>query len=58
MNSTSVKKDQIFFSKAQVAYLESIYPERIMRADTSEAEVRQYFGAREVIMFIKSRIRD
>lgn len=58
MNSTSVKTDQIFFSKAQAAYLERIYPERIMRADAPEAEVRQYFGAREVVMFVKSRVRD
>lgn len=58
MNNSTVKKDSIFFSKAQVAYLESIYPERVLRHDTSESEVRQYFGIREVIAFIKSKVRD
>jgi len=56
--NTSAKKDSIFFSKAQAAYLESIYPEKVLRPDAPEAEVRRYFGTREVISFVKSRVRD
>lgn len=56
--SNTPKEKGVYFSKAQLAYLESIYPTRVLRHDTSESEVRHYFGTQEVLTFIKSRVRD
>lgn len=49
--------DDVFFSPAQLHYLESLYPYTVLNPANSEAQMRYYFGQQSVLDSIRRRTR-
>lgn len=49
--------DDVFFSVAQLSYLEALYPPTVLSASNSEAQMRHYFGQQAVLDSIRRRTR-
>lgn len=50
-------QDTVFFSPAQLQYLEQQFPEIVHGPSASEATIRQYFGQRSVLHVVRSKTR-
>jgi len=53
----SVETLNVRFSPAQLQWLEAQFPERVLPATASEAELRHYFGQRSVINAVRDKVR-
>lgn len=53
----SVEALNVRFSPAQLQWLEGQFPERVLPATASEAEMRYYFGQRSVINAVRDKVR-
>ncbi len=51
----STDTPQVWFSREQAAYLEKQFPEAVLPSSTPEARLREYFGTRLVVSFVKSK---
>lgn len=47
----------VSFTVAQLQYLEHLFPERLFYPNSSENEMRHYFGTRAVVDAVRSRTR-
>ena len=58
-NMTQNKRpnDDVFFSVAQLQFLESLYPQIVLNSNCTEAAMRHYFGQQDVISSIRRRTR-
>lgn len=52
-NAKSLK--EVMFTKQQLAYLETVFPERCIGGTETDAQLRLYAGQRSVILHIRSR---
>lgn len=52
-NARSLK--DVTFTKQQLAYLETVFPERCIGINETDAQLRLYAGQRSVILHIRSR---
>jgi hypothetical protein len=50
-------QSDVFFSVAQLRYLETLYPQVAMTPSNSEADMRHYFGKQEVIATVRRKTR-
>ena len=50
-------QDTVFFSPAQLQYLEEQFPEIVHGPNATEAAMRQYFGQRSVLHVVRSKTR-
>lgn len=48
--------ENVRFSPAQLRWLERQFPERVLPASASEAELRHYFGQRSVLNAIRDKV--
>lgn len=53
----SVETLNVRFSPAQLQWLEKQFPERVLPATASEAELRHYFGQRSVLSAVRDKVR-
>jgi hypothetical protein len=45
----------VYFTRQQIEYLQSMYPTRVLPATASEAEIHQYFGTQRVLETVKGK---
>lgn len=56
-SGSPVPEQKVYFSRAQLEVLDKLFPEVVMHPNNSEAELRQYFGRRQVVAWVKSRVK-
>jgi hypothetical protein len=47
----------VSFTVAQLQYLEHVFPDRVFYPNSSETEMRHYFGTRAVVEAVRSKTR-
>jgi len=48
---------EVFFTEAQLRYLEAVYPAVVMGCTAPEAALRQYFGQQAVLDTVRRKTR-
>jgi hypothetical protein len=51
------KPDDVFFSVAQLKYLEENFPQVVLGPHSSEEAMRHYFGQQSVLFAVRNRTR-
>lgn len=51
------KQQDVFFSVAQLKYLESLFPHTVLGHTASESAMRHYFGQQEVLQAVRRKTR-
>lgn len=57
MSKSQPRTDDVFFTVAQLNYLETLFPHVVLGATASESAMRHYFGQQAVIEAVRSRTR-
>jgi len=57
MSKPNNRTDDVFFSVAQLQYLETLFPQVVYGPTAPEAAMRHFFGQQAVIEAIRSRTR-
>ena len=57
MSNKAIRTDDVFFTVAQLHYLETIFPHVVLGPNASESAMRHYFGQQAVIEAIRNRTR-
>lgn len=57
MTAQAKRDNDVFFSVAQLQYLETLYPHVVMNATSSEQAMRHYFGQQAVVESVRRRTR-
>lgn len=52
------RKQEVQFTAAQMRWLESQFPERVLPCTEPESALREYFGERKVLLSIRRRVQD
>jgi len=57
MSKQKSRTDDVFFSAAQLQYLETLFPQVVYGSTTPEATMRHFFGQQAVIEAVRNRTR-
>ena len=57
MSKPQNRTDDVFFSVAQLQYLETIFPQVVYGPTSPEAAMRHFFGQQAVIEAVRNRTR-
>lgn len=57
MSKPNNRTDDVFFSVAQLQYLESLFPQVVYGPTAQEAAMRHFFGQQAVIEAVRNRTR-
>ena len=57
MSKPNNRTDDVFFSVAQLQYLETVFPAVVYHHNSTEAAMRHYFGQQAVIDAVRKRTR-
>lgn len=53
----STKQADVFFSVAQLQYLETLFPQVVLGPSATEEAMRHYFGQQAVLLAVRTRTR-
>lgn len=51
------RSNEVFFTPAQLGYLEQLFPAVVLGSTTTEAAMRHYFGQQAVLTAVRNRTR-
>ena len=57
MSKPNNRTDDVFFSVAQLQYLETLFPQVVYGPNAPEAAMRHFFGQQAVIEAVRNRTR-
>lgn len=57
MSIQHIRSPQVTFNKAQLSYLESMYPAQVFSAGNTADQMRHYFGQQEVLALVRKFTR-